>query len=579
MIKLVTANIVGSASLTNWSQAQSLAIGDQKHAFVVLQLTCVHDSSLVDLATVGSTILGELIAECRDVSTLQSLEEVVKKTIGEVSEDLQMAVIVGFMNEHELLIYGKGDVEAYLARSGQLARIGSNFAQGVGVRGEVRFDDVVLLSTAKFSEVITVSKLKEILTRDKNPAEMLAPLVHIQKDSSGLAAIVGVVEEQGVEKKWPILRLKLRPTEPHKVNLWIGGVILLLLVVMIGVGAVRRVKIVADQAYGELNQSVSTSIEEVMRVSELNPDQARNLLSQARGEVEAYLMTDVSDEYRDKARKLAVTIELAEERAFKRNDIKLDTVVELGVLAEGLGSDKVKTDGKGNLIFVDKNNKRLVSMNLVDRSRQIIEVGTEGGIIDVGVSESKTYALKTSGVEEYYRKGTEEKKMIEADEFWLKPSLIELFAGNAYILDTEQGEIWKYPTLGDSFGGRRRWFAVGIAPDLSNVVDMKVVGDIWLLTSTGKIERYSRGAPVNFSMDGFPAKGEAKRLSEPTAVWVSDSLVYVLEKGAGRVVVFDIEGKFVEQYVSSEFGKASDLVVVDDKGYVLIDNVVKSFGL
>jgi hypothetical protein len=199
--------------------------------------------------------------------------------------------------------------------------------------------------------------------------------------------------------------------------------------------------------------------------------------------------------------------------------------------------------------------------------------------VDIAVSETKMYALHKNPVLYFFWKKEESKKAIEADEFWKEPESIELFAGNAYILDKDQGEIWKYPTLGDTFGGRRRWLAAGIAPDLSNVVDMKVAGDIWLLTSTGKLERYSRGAPVNFAMEGFPSKDTGKKLSEPTAVWASESLIYVLENGAGRVVVFGDDGKYRAQYTSSEFGKASDLVIVDDKGYVLIDNTVKEFGL
>ena len=169
--------------------------------------------------------------------------------------------------------------------------------------------------------------------------------------------------------------------------------------------------------------------------------------------------------------------------------------------------------------------------------------------------------------------------MIEPDEFWKDPTYIEQFAGNLYVFDREQNEIWKYPVLTDSFGDRRRWLAAGITPDLTKVVDMKVVGDIWLLTETGKLERYSRGAPVNFSMEGFPAKAEAKRFVNPVAVWATESLVYVLEAGAERVVVFGDDGKYESQYVNSEFSKASDLVVVDDKAYVLIDNVVKEFEL
>jgi hypothetical protein len=108
---------------------------------------------------------------------------------------------------------------------------------------------------------------------------------------------------------------------------------------------------------------------------------------------------------------------------------------------------------------------------------------------------------------------------------------------------------------------------------------MKVVGDIWLLTSTGKLERYSRGAPVKFSMDGFPSKTGDKRLAEPSSLWVTESLIYVLENGASRITVFGDDGLYKSQYVNSEFSKAQDLVVVDDKGYVLIDNVVKEFSL
>lgn len=579
MIKLVPKNIVGSAGSTSWSQAQSLVVSDTKQFLIILNLTCLHDNSLIDLATVGTEILEELLSQARDVVGLPDLKTKVGKIIAEISKDLQVSVMVGSLSGNSLVVYGQGNVEAYLSRNGQLAKLGKSFSQGLGVQGLLQEGDVVVLATNKLSEVVTLSKLKQVVTEDVDPAEMLAPLVHTRSETSEVAAIVAVVKEETIPRKWPQISLKLPTGEPRKINLWVGGVILLLLTLMIGIGMVRRVKVVAEQEFTELNTSVSTKLEEVMKVGELNPEQARTLLSQARGEIEAYLMTDARDEYKDRARKLIVTIELADEKAFKKNDISLETIVELGVLVDGLESEIMKSDGKGNLVFLDRNDSRLVSMNLSDRSRQIIETQSSNQILDAGVSESRIYGLQTSSVVEYFWKKDDEKKVIEADEFWKSPILIELFAGNVYILDNEQDEIWKYPTLGETFGGRRRWFAVSIAPDLSNVVDMKVVGDIWLLTSTGKLERYSRGAPVAFSMEGFPAKGESKKLSEPTAIWVTDSLVYVLENGAERVVVFGIDGKYQEQYLNSEFKNASDLVVVDDKGYVIVDNAVKEFGL
>ncbi len=581
MVKLTTTNIVGSADSTGWSQAQSSAMDDGRQLLVVLQLKCSDEDSLVDLATVGPAILEEILVQGRQVDNLDKLQRMVQKIRAGIAEGLQAEMIVGLLNNDKLLVFGQGTVEAYLARNGKLARLGNDFSLGLSIEGVLKSDDVVVLSTTKFREVVTLNKFKEIIITDGDPAEMLAPLVHTQNETSGVAAIVGAVREAegATVAKWPNLQIKLRSSEPRKINLWIGGAILLLLVVMIGIGMVRRVRVAAEQDFADLNTSVSAKTEEALVVGELNPDQARMLLTEARGEIEAYLVTDVRDEYKDRARKLAVEVERADEKAFKKNDIKLETIVELGVLADNLQSKKMKADGKGNLVFLDSSDFRLVAMNLTDRSRQIVEVGRDSELVDIGVSETKIYGLHSGGVNEYFWKNDDEKKSIEADEFWKAPILIELFAGNIYILDKDQGEIWKYPTLGETFGGRRRWFAVSIAPDLSNVVDMKVVGDIWLLTSTGKLERYSRGAPTTFSMEGFPAKGESKKLSDPMAVWVTDSLVYVLESGAERVVVFGIDGKYQEQYLNSEFRHASDLVVVDDKGYVIIDNVVKEFGI
>jgi hypothetical protein len=490
----------------------------------------------------------------------------------DLKEGLKVEILVGTLNGTTLSLYGKGEVEAYLARNGQLAKLEINSV------GELKQDDVVVLATEKFVETITLAKFKEIVTEEKNPAELLTPLLHTQAEISGVAAVVGISAPEKVSPKW--LQIKMRSEEsPRKINLWVGGIIFALLLLMIGVGMVRRVKLVEEKNYTTLSSSVNSKIAETLSIGDLNPERARQLLTQARSEVEAYLVTDLRDEFKQKGQKLMTEIESADQRAFKKNEVKMTTVVELPILVDGLTANKMQSDGKGNLIFLDTTSQKVVAMNLTDRSRQVIENENGQEFVALGVSESKVYGLNNSGVSELFWKKSEVKKVIEPDEFWKTPTNISIFAGNVYVLDKEQGEIWKYPTLGDTFGGRRRWFAVGITPDLSNVVDMKVVGDIWLLTSTGKLERYSRGAPVAFSMEGFPAKGEAKRLSEPSAIWVTDSLVYVLENEATRVVVFGTDGKYQSQYVNSEFAQARDLVVVDDKAYVLIDNAVKEFGL
>lgn len=587
MVKVTTTNIVGTASKNTWSQSRAIVYSDDHLVMVVIKLSCEDSDSLIDLAAIGVEILAEVERKGQAIESAVQLNTLFEDIVNGVTEGLTISILIGSTHDSKLTLVGQGEVDGYLSRNGQLAKLKDNWDDGENIEGSLIENDVLVMTTSEFIEVVSLPKFKEILTQEESPSEFLAPLVHTEADSSGIALIVaeamGAVKPQVSNWLKNILsrepKIHLRDENPRKINLWVGGVILILLAIMIGVGMVRRVKLIAERDFTSLSTSISSKLEETLSVGDLNPERARYLLTQARSEVDAYLLTDIKDEYKQRASKLISEIDLADERAFKKNDIKLSTVVEFSILVDGMKAEKMKSDGRDNLIFNDGQGSRIISMNLIDRSRQVIEASKSENYVDLGVSDTHVYGLDKSGVTELFWKKSDSKKMIEADEFWKDPTLIEMFAGNAYILDREQGEIWKYPTLGDTFGGRRRWFAAGITPDLTNVVDMKVVGDVWLLTSTGKLERYSRGAPVSFGMEGFPAKAEAKKLSEPSAIWVTDSLVYVLENGASRVVVFGTDGKYQSQYTNSEFAKATDLVMVNDKGYVIIDNMIKEFGL
>jgi hypothetical protein len=108
---------------------------------------------------------------------------------------------------------------------------------------------------------------------------------------------------------------------------------------------------------------------------------------------------------------------------------------------------------------------------------------------------------------------------------------------------------------------------------------MEVDGDIWIVTETGKLERYSRGVPVDFPMEGFPAE-EGGVLRRPEAVASDGEKIYVLEAGAKRVVVLDREsGRYEKQLVNSVFEDGRELVVMEGKGYVLTGDKIVEFEL
>jgi len=577
MLKLFNTNLVGSSAKQVWSQAQSMDYGGNCQLTLVLTLICDDGESIVELAPIGSEIIQTLEQKCSKVESGEMLGKIVKNAISGLASGVVAHILVGQRENEKILIFGMGDVEVFLSRGGKLARLKNSWGEGESLSGTIAEKDILLFATSKLIKSIGSIKLTEILTQDKNPAEALAPLIHAKNDSSGIAGVVAIVGNEDISVSWPVI--SIADKAPRKLNMWIGGAILALLIVMIGLGMVKRVSLVRNREFEELNKSVSAKIQETLSIGDLNPERARTLLTQGKSEVDIYLESKITEEYRVQASKLLKDLENADDQAFKKNEIELNNVVELPILIDDLNASKMKSDGKGNLAFYDQNRHRIVTMNIADRSRQVIDYLEDKQYQDIAVSEGKMYGLENSGVFEIVTKKESVAKKIEADEFWIDPEYIGTFAGNVYIFDRGQSEIWKYPTLGDTYGDRRRWLAAGITPDLSNVIDMKVVGDIWLLTSTGKLERYSKGAPVKFGMDGFPGITEDKKLSDPSAMWVTENLIYVVERGASRILVFGDDGKYISQYVNSEFGKASDLVIVDDKGYVLIDNVVKEFGL
>ena len=136
MANLTTTNIVGSSAPTTWSQAQTIVYSGDHQAMIVIQLTCRDADSLVDLVSVGSEILAEIEKRGQD-----GVEEV----ISGLAEGLQIEILVGTMRGASLQLYGQGEVSAYLARGGQLAKLENNSA------GSLKEGDVVVLATAKFS--------------------------------------------------------------------------------------------------------------------------------------------------------------------------------------------------------------------------------------------------------------------------------------------------------------------------------------------------------------------------------------------------------------------------------------------
>lgn len=597
MQKTALSTVVGTPSELVWSQAQSFVTSRGMSVGVVLNLTQQTESELVELSEIGGAILLSLRDKCETVENMAQMLAVMQSAAEGVSHEVVVSLALCCLHDSILMLLGKGEVCGYLLRGETLIALGKGSELSEGISGKLQEGDSLCVATEATVQLVGTSTLAQILSEGREAAEAIAPVMHKEADSSLVAAVIASYGETELSGLSPVkvrmadmlgilqsafkrpLRVKREPNEPRKINTWIAAGALLFLVVMIGFGYARRARVVAEQEYLSVSTQVEQSLAEAESVADLNPERARALLSQSMQIATAYSDKVTKEPYNGNALALLTKIQEAEKEIFKVDSVSLKPFVELDVLKNGLTSNRMYIDAGGTLFFPDTASAQVIGMSIADKSTITLDTGSVGKISAMGFFDKIYYGVTDKGIASFGQGKTEAKIVVEPDPLWGEIAQVESYAGNIYLLDKGNSEIWKYPVITDGFGERQRWLGAGITLDLSKVAAMKVTGDIWIITASGKLERYSRGAPVTFSMEGFPALSESKRLSDPAALYVTDEEVYVLERGAKRVVVIGVDGKYRAQYANEEFAQASDLVVHKSRGYVLIDGVVKEFGL
>lgn len=582
--------LVGTPSPTVWSQAQifkteTISLG------VVLSLKKVGGEDALELPAIGGAMLFSLRENMGHAGSIPEIQKAVEDLAAGVPKEIILSVAVVTVNQKRLQLNGKGEMRAYLVRQGKLVELADEEQLTKGVAGNLVPGDTFCVGTKQMMEMIGVASLAGALKEGSAAGEQLAPLLHKEQDSSYAAAILGNyggLQSGGAGFGWAEklreivkqpLKVKRVNESPRPINTWIAGAALLFLIVMIGFGYIRRARMGLEQEYQSVLAEVEQKIGEAGSIADLNPERARILLSESKHTAENYHAKTQKEPYKSQGRALLLQVEEAEKNIFKVDSVGLSSVIELPILAEGLEAKKMYLDSNGMLVFPDLRSERVVGLNIEDKSKVEFETGKVGLITSMGFFEKTYYGMTDKGVAQIGAKEDQTRVVIEKDPLWGEISSVESYAGNIYLLDKGNSEIWKYPVVKDGFGERRRWLAAGIVLDLTKVSAMKVAGDIWLVTSSGKLERYSRGAPVEFTMAGFPAVAGDKRLSDPVSLYVTEDEVYVLERGAKRVVVFGQDGTYKAQYLNEEFGQALNLVVYKNKGYVLLGETVKEFSL
>lgn len=222
-----------------------------------------------------------------------------------------------------------------------------------------------------------------------------------------------------------------------------------------------------------------------------------------------------------------------------------------------------------NLVVLDKQTSTLVKLGISSKRSDIL---TGGAALEnpthLAISGTRAIVHTDKGIIDVSLSRKSISTIVENDPTWQTIGGIALFNGNIYVVDSAAGEIWRYPGLTSGVGEKQKWLGSGVSLSATDIADMAVDGDLWLLTRTGSIKRYRRGAPLNFSFSGFdiPLSNQTASLS----VSLDSDMVAILDNGNARIVGFTKQGTYIKQIKWTGLANAEAIALSTDTNTVFV---------
>ena len=344
-----------------------------------------------------------------------------------------------------------------------------------------------------------------------------------------------------------------------KTTLTVGIVLLVLLIVSVVFGIRQKNIRETNRIYKEKLEKAISSYQESLDLFAVDKTKARQLFmesSQLANEVAA-------SKYKDERTKTLVN-EINTKQGEILGEYKSTTTefLDLTLQTSSFNGSQIASSGE-DMFILDKKNKKIIKVNIKTKKTSLAADTdqVEGGNY-LGAYEDRFYLMKDDGI--YELGGSSEDKVLEKD--WDNP-FFYLYSANLYLLDRSAIKIFRYSGTTDGFGSKSDWIAPGIEADFSKVVDITIDGSIWLLSSSGKVSKFTLGNPQSITLDGIP-----ENMDNPTAIYTNEELknVYILDSKKGRVVVIDKTGDFVVQYVADDIKNAKDLVVSENENKIIL---------
>lgn len=560
-------SVAGATNSSNWNKTLAL------------------ESFFIAAHTVGATAsengneFFQSIKSNLDAKKPKSLEDVKKLCMAAASTIPSLSYCVVFV--HNSILYGVcHGGRIWLKRGDKVALLSSG---DDAISGRLHDGDIIVGSSSMFTlddkEFLNVSLCEKDI---QAVAESLNSRVRTLPSTSGTCAFV--LSTPCMERK-PVGNFVKNSmlTGWHKVRelvrfIWFRLSLTRLTplkIVIISLSAILFISIIVGWRMSQQNrqqktgstilESATHNYSEAMALIDLNPTRARELLSQAKTDLEAELQKTHAPELEQELRTEMEKINAGLSIALKRYESAAEPFFELSLIKAQAQAQKMALY-ENTLVLLDKTNTSFYMLDISSKASRVSGGGNQiANARDIAV-HGKDVFIQTEGIIKGTTTGGALTQVVAADKAWQNPTLLYAYGGNLYLLDSNAQQIWKYIRTENGYSAIQKYLLFDTLVDLGGVSDMAIDGSIWL-TKGNNLLKFTQGKE-----DVWRVKDLNQPLGNHLFVHTDDATehVYICDTENKRVVVVTKDGGYVAQYAWTNDFSPDDMVASEANHVILL---------
>ncbi len=378
------------------------------------------------------------------------------------------------------------------------------------------------------------------------------------------AKLVGLIDT--VLAHLPDPRIKVKPdtidmeTRKKRKSLpLVGFLILLILAVSIIFGVKQKNAKEKEAVLMASIYEIRREYEEAQSLVDLNRTRAKELLLSAR--TDAQILKKGEGGENEELNQLIQNISDSLGPVAGVYEVSPELYLDTSLISQDFQAKRLVYSDEAILVM-DNENKKIVSIELENKTTEFV-AGPDylSDTLDLAFYAGRSFVLSSDGVREI----TDDVELVVKPEDWdPKQVLISAFAGNLYVLDRENKQIWRYPGVRLGSSQKENWLASGVEPDFSDAVALGIDGSVWVLSKNGKVEKYTRG-----NKDSFSIEGENNFSFSKFYIDENSEYLYFYDSSQTKFLKFSKDGVFESEYINSQFTAVDEFVVFESQNKLI----------